>query len=166
MARATLSFSALEGARRYVKGLTPWIKATAPGKDLRGHGDHWFGLAILRKDWPNLRALATAVFHLGGHGFRVIEVGYTDTYNTTVLHVPSIRLVVAGDAVYVDMHQYFGEANTRAGTVDGLFNLDKTRQYILDFEDAVAKASNWEGIDPHAIQRGTTAAFPEGSAAS
>ena len=122
-----------------------------------------------------------------------------------MLYVPSIRLVVAGDAVYGDVHQHFGEANTpekrqewlraldtiealdphtviaghkRAGTVDGVFNLQKTRQYILDFEDAVREASNWKQlteniqrryprrINPHAILRGALAAFPETNAGS
>ncbi|KAL2837009.1 beta-lactamase-like protein [Aspergillus pseudoustus] len=140
-------------------------------------------------------------FTLEDHKLHAIEVGHTDTHDTTVLHVPSLRLVVAGDAVYGDVHQYFGEANTpakraewlraldtiealdaqtvvaghkRAGTVDGLFNLRKTRQYILDFEDAVAKTKDWKElagemqriypnrINPHAILRGAAAAFPEG----
>lgn len=227
--------------------LAAWIKATAPGKNLRyvyithGHGDHWFGISVLRKHWPNLQAIATPgtvehmheqikpetfegtwltlfpgdqipqppemaeamespIFTIEGHEFHAIEVGHTDTYNTTVLHVPSIRLVVAGDAVYGDVHQFFGEANTagkrkewlraldtiealdphtviaghkRAGTVDGMFNLHRTRQYILDFEDALAKATNWKEfmadiqsryprrINHHAILRGAMAAFPE-----
>lgn len=47
-----------------------------------------------------------------GREFRVIEVGYTDTHESTVLYVPSIDLVVAGDVVYGDVHQFFGEANT------------------------------------------------------
>ncbi|KAL3442277.1 beta-lactamase-like protein [Aspergillus insuetus] len=148
--------------------------------------------------------MSSSSFDLEGHEFRAVEVGHTDTYNSTVLHVPSIRLVVAGDAVYGDVHQYFGEANTtakrqewlralntiealdpqtvvaghkRAGTVDGMFNLHKTRQYILDFEDAVAKASNWKElaedmrrryphrINPHAILRGAMTAFPEAAIA-
>jgi glyoxylase-like metal-dependent hydrolase (beta-lactamase superfamily II) len=36
-------------------------------------------------------------------------VGHTDTDNTAVLHVPSIGLVVAGDAVYNGVHQYLVE---------------------------------------------------------
>jgi glyoxylase-like metal-dependent hydrolase (beta-lactamase superfamily II) len=37
-------------------------------------------------------------------------VGHTDTDNTTVLHIPSIGLVVAGDAVYNGVHQYLVES--------------------------------------------------------
>jgi len=48
-------------------------------------------------------------FDLEGNELRIIEVGHTDTDNTTVLHVPSIGLVVAGDAVYNGVHQYLVE---------------------------------------------------------
>jgi glyoxylase-like metal-dependent hydrolase (beta-lactamase superfamily II) len=68
--------------------------------------------------------MSSSTFELEGHEFRAVEVGHTDTYNTTVLHVPSIRLVVAGDAVYGDVHQYFGEANTTAKRQEWLRALD------------------------------------------
>ena len=38
-----------------------------------------------------------------------VEVGHTDTDDTTVLHVPSIGLVVAGDVAYNGVHQYLLE---------------------------------------------------------
>ncbi|KAJ6150425.1 beta-lactamase-like protein [Penicillium samsonianum] len=228
------------------ESLVSWIKETAVGKELKyiyithGHGDHWFGISVLQKHWPNLRAIATPAtvasmkeqlsrekfegiwlklfpgdqipqplvlatamdsdtFNIEGHTFRAIEVGHSDTHDTTILHVLSIDLVVAGDVVYGDVHQYFGEANTtekrnewlraidlieslkpqtviaghkRAGTVDGVFNLRATRQYIVDFENAVKSTSNWQDlwermkelypgrINPHAILAGAVAAFP------
>jgi hypothetical protein len=40
-----------------------------------------------------------------------VEVGHSDTDNTTVLHVPSISLVVAGDVAYNDVHLYFAESD-------------------------------------------------------
>jgi glyoxylase-like metal-dependent hydrolase (beta-lactamase superfamily II) len=43
-------------------------------------------------------------FELEGNQFRAIEVGHTDTDDTTVLHVPSIGLVVAGDVAYNGVH--------------------------------------------------------------
>src|SRR5437868_3576752 len=49
-------------------------------------------------------------FELEGNELRIVEVGHTDTDNTTVLHVPSIGLVVAGDAVYNGVHQYLVES--------------------------------------------------------
>jgi glyoxylase-like metal-dependent hydrolase (beta-lactamase superfamily II) len=48
-------------------------------------------------------------FELEGHRFLPIEVGHTDTDNTTVLHVPSLELVAAGDTVYNGVHQYLIE---------------------------------------------------------
>ena len=48
-------------------------------------------------------------FELEGHELRVVEVGHTDTDATTVLHVPSIDLVIAGDAVYNGIHLYLAE---------------------------------------------------------
>jgi hypothetical protein len=49
-------------------------------------------------------------FELEGHELRIVEVGHTDTDKTTVLHVPSIGLVVAGDSVYNGVHQYLVES--------------------------------------------------------
>jgi hypothetical protein len=58
--------------------------------------------------------LATApadnTFDLEGDELRIVEVGHTDTDKTSVLHVPSIGLVVAGDAVYNWVHQYLVES--------------------------------------------------------
>ncbi|MFC8244697.1 hypothetical protein [Streptomyces chartreusis] len=34
---------------------------------------------------------------------------HTDTDHTTVLHIPDLDLVVAGDAVYNDVHLYLSE---------------------------------------------------------
>ncbi|MBM0276250.1 MBL fold metallo-hydrolase [Micromonospora tarensis] len=39
-----------------------------------------------------------------------IEVGHSETDGTTVLHVPSLDLVVAGDAVYNGVHLYLAES--------------------------------------------------------
>jgi len=50
------------------------------------------------------------MFELEGSELRIVEVGHTDTDKTTVLHVPSIGLVVAGDAVYNGVHQYLVES--------------------------------------------------------
>ncbi|MEZ0049880.1 glyoxylase-like metal-dependent hydrolase (beta-lactamase superfamily II) [Mycobacterium sp. MAA66] len=49
-------------------------------------------------------------FELEGHPLHAVEVGHTDTDDTTVLHVPSIGLVVAGDVAYNGVHQYLLES--------------------------------------------------------
>jgi hypothetical protein len=48
-------------------------------------------------------------FALEGAALVPIEAGHTDTDNTSILHVPSIGLVVAGDVVYNGVHQYISE---------------------------------------------------------
>ncbi|KAF3402542.1 hypothetical protein DPV78_004252 [Talaromyces pinophilus] len=59
-------------------------------------------------------------FELDGHEFRSAEVGLTDAYTTTVLW-----LVVVGDTVNGDAHQYFGEANTTEQRTEWLRAPDK-----------------------------------------
>jgi hypothetical protein len=48
-------------------------------------------------------------FLLEGNQAGAVETGHTDTDKTTVLHVPSIGLVVAGDVAYNGVHQYILE---------------------------------------------------------
>jgi len=49
-------------------------------------------------------------FTLGGHDLVIVEVGHTDSDDTTVLHVPDLGLVVAGDAIYNRVHMYLGQS--------------------------------------------------------
>src|SRR6201988_1663759 len=58
------------------------------------------------------------------HETLAVEVGHTDTDDTTVLHVPSIDLVVAGDVAYNGVHQYLLES-ARGGVEAWLAALDK-----------------------------------------
>jgi glyoxylase-like metal-dependent hydrolase (beta-lactamase superfamily II) len=46
---------------------------------------------------------------LEGQVLTAIETGHTDTDQTSVLHVPSLGLVVAGDVAYNGIHQYIVE---------------------------------------------------------
>lgn len=97
---------------------------------------------------------------LEGHELVVVELGHTDTDHTTCLHVPSIDLVVAGDAAYNDVHLYLAESNrqTRLEWIAALDRIEsfspraviashkrpendddpkiieETRQYIRDFD--------------------------------
>lgn len=135
---------------------------------------------------------ASGLFQLEGHEFHAIEVGHTDTRDTTILHVPTLRLVVAGDVVYGDVHQFFGEATTaekrrewlkaletveklephlvvaghkRPGTCDGVFNVHSTREYILFFEEALSNSSDWEALYQQIVDRYHTRINPHAALA-
>jgi len=97
---------------------------------------------------------------LEGNDLVPVELGHTDTENTTCLHVPSVGLVVAGDAAYNDVHLYLAESNPqkrrewiaaldkieslkpcaviashkRPGNGDNPRIIEETRQYIRDFD--------------------------------
>ncbi len=47
---------------------------------------------------------------LEGHDLVIVEVGHADTYDNSVLHVPDLGLVVAGDVIYNGAHLYLGES--------------------------------------------------------
>jgi glyoxylase-like metal-dependent hydrolase (beta-lactamase superfamily II) len=185
------------------KGLADSIVAS--GKTLKAiyvthaHGDHFFGIRVLRDRFPDVKALATpevvakmklqvapeqlngrwrklfpnqipdeiAVadplegneIDLEGNKLVVVRVGHTDTDDTTCLHVPSIGLVLAGDAVYNGIHPFLAESNRQTrlewlaalDKIDALKpsavvaghkiptnddsprNVEETRQYIRDF---------------------------------
>jgi glyoxylase-like metal-dependent hydrolase (beta-lactamase superfamily II) len=49
-------------------------------------------------------------FTLEGHELVIVEVGSTDADDTTVLHVPDLDLVVAGDVIYNGVHMYLAQA--------------------------------------------------------
>jgi glyoxylase-like metal-dependent hydrolase (beta-lactamase superfamily II) len=49
-------------------------------------------------------------FTLEGHDLVIVDVGHADTDDHSVLHVPDLGLVVAGDAIYNGVHQYLGES--------------------------------------------------------
>jgi len=103
------------------------------------------------------------VIDLEGHELVAVELGHTDTDHTTCLHVPSIGLVVAGDAAYNDVHLYLAESNAQKrqewiAALDKIESLnpravvashkrptnddkprimEETRQYIRDFDRLV-----------------------------
>jgi glyoxylase-like metal-dependent hydrolase (beta-lactamase superfamily II) len=69
-------------------------------------------------------------FRLEGHELVIVEVGHSDTDDTTVLHVPDLDLVVAGDVIYNGAHAYIRESVL----VDGL----KPWQAAIDKVEALA----------------------------
>ncbi|HWW88950.1 MAG TPA: MBL fold metallo-hydrolase [Vicinamibacterales bacterium] len=198
------------------RAVADWVAAS--GKNLttvyitHGHGDHWFGLGVIRERYPRVRAVATvgvvdhmrsqvspkvfsafwesrfpgqiqrdvavaeplsdSRFELEGHELVAVEVGHTDTDDTTVLHVPSIGLVVAGDVAYNDVHVYLGESDhdrrlewihaldivealqsravvaghKRAGRPDAPNIVEETRAYIRDFDRLAEDTSTAEEL--------------------
>jgi glyoxylase-like metal-dependent hydrolase (beta-lactamase superfamily II) len=61
---------------------------------------------------------------LEGHLLRAIDVGHADTDHSSILCVPSIGLVVAGDAVYNGVHPCFAEGGG-AGLHEWLRAIDR-----------------------------------------
>ncbi|MGW2840607.1 MBL fold metallo-hydrolase [Streptomyces sp. NPDC001493] len=109
-----------------------------------GHLDHFAGLSVLLRHYPDAKAIATpkavefahtqsaaayrkllpgqmptaialpepfadSSFELEGHELRIIEQGRTDAPDSTSLYVPALDLVVGGDVVYNQCHQYVAE---------------------------------------------------------
>jgi glyoxylase-like metal-dependent hydrolase (beta-lactamase superfamily II) len=48
-------------------------------------------------------------FTLEGHDLVIVEVGDSDSADTSVLHVPDLGLVVAGDVIYNGCHMYLAQ---------------------------------------------------------
>src|ERR1700741_147894 len=69
-------------------------------------------------------ALDEETFSLEGYAIVAMGIGHTDTDHTTCLHVPSIGLVVAGDAIYNATHPYLVESDGQ-GLSDWLAAIDK-----------------------------------------
>jgi glyoxylase-like metal-dependent hydrolase (beta-lactamase superfamily II) len=63
-------------------------------------------------------------FELDGVALVPVEVGHTDTDATTMLHVPEMGLLVAGDVVYNGVHPYLTESGGVTGIDEWLTALD------------------------------------------
>jgi glyoxylase-like metal-dependent hydrolase (beta-lactamase superfamily II) len=101
------------------------------------------------------------VIDLEGQDLVSVPLGFTDTASTTCLHVPSIGLIVAGDAAYNGVHLHLVESpdqqkrqewiaaldkmeslkpraviagHKRVGNEDSPRIIGQTRKYIRDFE--------------------------------
>ena len=73
---------------------------------------------------PVAEPLDSDELDLEGHALVVVNAGRTDTARSTCLHVPSIGLIVAGDAVYNGIHPYLGETDAQS-RLDWISTLDK-----------------------------------------
>ncbi|KAI4862458.1 Metallo-hydrolase/oxidoreductase [Hypoxylon rubiginosum] len=103
---------------------------------------------------------ADGKFTMEGHAFEAVDVGHSDTDETTFLYVPSLKMAVAGDIVYNDVHMWMAESpaqsqrdawlrsldkvaslgpeivvgsHHRPGGVDGAFNIEASKRYIRTF---------------------------------
>jgi len=111
---------------------------------------------------------------LEGHELRVVEVGQGDIHPSTVVHIPAIDAVVAGDVVYNQIHAMLGLSGPREWerwiqSVDAVEKLspqmivcghkkpessdrevdrmlDETRTYISDFADGAQSLNSAEEL--------------------
>jgi glyoxylase-like metal-dependent hydrolase (beta-lactamase superfamily II) len=121
-------------------------------------------------------------FELEGEELVAVDLGHTDTDDTTALFVPSIGLVVAGDAAYNDVHLYLAESDAggrrswlnaldtveklspravvaghkRPERADDPKILEETRQYIRDFDALAARTAT-----PLELYTEMTARYPD-----
>src|SRR5713226_91817 len=63
---------------------------------------------------PVAEPLEANELELEGHKLVAVNAGRTDTARSTCLHVPSIGLLVAGDAVYNGIHPYLRETDAQS----------------------------------------------------
>jgi glyoxylase-like metal-dependent hydrolase (beta-lactamase superfamily II) len=109
------------------------------------------------------------IINLEGQDLVSVPLGFTDTAGTTCLHVPSIGLIVAGDAAYNGVHLHLSESPDRQKRQEWIAALDKmeslkpraviaghkrvgnddsprilgeTRKYIRDFERLVMQTTS------------------------
>lgn len=122
-------------------------------------------------EWPQMfpEVLTGNILDLDGQELRIVDVGHSDTDGSTFVHVPSLDLVVAGDIVYNDVHQYLAESTTaeareawkasikqiedlrphtvisghkRPGAVDSAANLQATIEYLDTYGELLSRSNN------------------------
>lgn len=113
--------------------------------------------------------LAGTAIPLGGSAATLIPVGTSDTGHSSVVHVPSLSLVVSGDVVYNQTHMWLqgstpdsraswaraldtvaeldaqtiiaGHRSPRAADDDARRQIAECRRYLADFEEALQRSS-------------------------
>jgi glyoxylase-like metal-dependent hydrolase (beta-lactamase superfamily II) len=109
-----------------------------------------------------------------GHTLRVLELGQSDVPDSSAIHIPELETLVAGDVVYNGIHCWTyqstpadrmawietvneveklgvktiiaGHSDPNAPDNDAARMIDATRQYLLDFNEAVASSSAGEEV--------------------
>lgn len=119
------------------------------------------------------------IFIVGGHQFRVISLPGGDIGESTVLYVPDLDLVVAGDVVYGNCYQFLGQSQTPElrdkwlQSIDqvaqlkpkvvvpshmqshegfGVDHLEETKEYIKAWEELDEQTSTWQELE-EAVRR-------------
>lgn len=156
-----------------VTDLRPFWESTFPGQ---------IDEASFSLDIP-VKALEDNKFVLDGHTLEAVNVGHSDTDNTTFLHVPALDMAIAGDIVYNGVHLWMYESPSQAardawiksldeleaydpsiviaahhvlGGVDGTDNIEATRTYIRSFSGLVEQSS-----DAKELYEKLSALYPE-----
>lgn len=80
--------------------------------------------SLIPKSLTIAESLDQLTFELEDREIAAVEIGHTDTDHTTCLHVPSIALVIAGDAIYNGTHPYLVESDHQ-GLAAWLSAIDK-----------------------------------------
>lgn len=142
----------------------------------------WFGDAGVKRG-PHPDVIEDRFLYVDGRPLEIIEVEQADVAPTTIVHAPDIDLVVAGDAIYNEIHPMLGmstpdEWDAWLRTVDRIADLSpkiiaaghkrpdaddravaemvsSTRSYITYFRDAVR-----DGADADTLVTELTARFP------
>jgi hypothetical protein len=73
--------------------------------------------------------LAGNVFNLEGHDLLSAPLGFTDTASTTCLHVPSIGLIVVGDAAYNGVGLHLSESPDQQKRQEWIAALDEMESF-------------------------------------
>jgi glyoxylase-like metal-dependent hydrolase (beta-lactamase superfamily II) len=119
-------------------------------------------------------------FTLEGHDLVMVDVGHGDADDNSVLHVPDLGLVVAGDVIYNGVHMYLGQSATTGfgpwrnaiGQVEALSprqivcghknpgldddakrTIEQTRQYLDDAEELMRTEDSALGYFNAKIER-------------
>jgi glyoxylase-like metal-dependent hydrolase (beta-lactamase superfamily II) len=120
---------------------------------------------------------------IDGLEFHAIDVEHSDTRASSFLYVPNLRLMVAGDIVYGDWYCSLRQADTRekrhqwlagldtiaaldphivvpghkrATQIDGSYLIERTKKYILDFEEELGNTK-----DPIELEEAMKRRYPE-----
>lgn len=99
---------------------------------MSAHGEPGFRAGFWDKIFPGqipsgrfeVETVGPDGFEFEGTRLQAVEAGHTDTDETTMLHVPEIGLLVAGDAVYNGVHPYLTESGGVGGIDQWLAALD------------------------------------------